>query len=66
MQKRLEDDDVVEVSKKDRTMKKEKREKQTGEEKELRKEKKLIKKRVSESNSFQFETVKQKIIFFLI
>ncbi|KAG5670760.1 hypothetical protein PVAND_001001 [Polypedilum vanderplanki] len=43
--KRIEDDDIVEVSKKDRAIKKEKREKQTDEEKELRKEKKLIKKR---------------------
>jgi hypothetical protein len=46
LQKRIEDDDVVEV-KKERAPKKEKREKQTEEEKELRKEKKLIKKRVS-------------------
>lgn len=46
LQKRVEDDDVVEV-KKERAPKKEKREKQTEEEKELRKEKKLIKKRVS-------------------
>lgn len=46
LQKRNEDDDVVEV-KKERAAKKEKREKQTEEEKELRKEKKLIKKRVS-------------------
>lgn len=45
LQKRNDDDDVVEV-KKERTLKKEKREKQTEEEKELRKEKKLIKKRV--------------------
>lgn len=43
LQKRNDDDDVVEV-KKDRTSKKEKR---TEEEKELRKEKKQIKKRVS-------------------
>lgn len=45
LQKKNEDDDVVEV-KKERAAKKEKREKQTEEEKELRKEKKLIKKRV--------------------
>ncbi|CRK88716.1 CLUMA_CG002522, isoform A [Clunio marinus] len=44
LQKRNDNDDVVEV-KKERTSKKEKREKQTEEEKELRKEKKLIKKR---------------------
>lgn len=46
LQKRIDDDDVVEV-KKERATKKDKREKQTEEEKELRKEKKLIKKRVS-------------------
>lgn len=46
LQKRIDDDDVVEV-KKERATKKDKREKQTEEEKELRKEKKLIKKRAS-------------------
>lgn len=45
MQKKNEDDDVIEV-KKERTAKKEKREKQTDEEKELRKEKKMTKKKV--------------------
>jgi hypothetical protein len=45
LQKRTDDEEIVEV-KKERAAKKEKREKQTEEEKELRKEKKLIKKRV--------------------
>lgn len=53
LQKRNDDDDVVEV-KKERAPKKEKRDKQTEEEKELRKEKKLIKKRVSYLKSSHF------------
>lgn len=46
MQKRIDDDDVIEVKKDRSALKKEKREKQTEEEKELKKEKKLTKKRV--------------------
>lgn len=52
LQKRNDDDEIVEV-KKERTAKKEKREKQTDEEKELRKEKKLIKKRVRKLQKLQ-------------
>lgn len=46
LQKRIDDDDVIEVKKDRSALKKEKREKQTEEEKELKKEKKLTKKRV--------------------